>query len=120
MEHEADAELGRRFERALAEGGPEELREMVRRIAYDAEDRRFAEVCCARLARHRNALVRGDALAAFGRLAERFGHLDRRRVQRLVEIGLHAQHEYVRAQAASAADDLETHLAWRIERPGRA
>jgi hypothetical protein len=120
MPQPPDAELGRRFDRALEEGGTEDLREMVRIIVQDAEDPRFAEVCVARLARHRNALVRGDALAAFGRLAQRFGRLDRRRVQRLVENGLHAHHEYVREQAASAADDLETHLAWRLERPGRA
>ena len=120
MGPDADAELGRRFDRALEEGGTEELREVVRLIVQDARDRRFAEVCCVRLARHRNALVRGDALAGFGRLAERFGRLDRRRVQRLVEIGLHAHHEYVREQAASAADDLETHLAWQLDRPGRA
>jgi len=120
VEHEADAELGRHFDRALEEGGTEELRELVRRIVQDAEDARFAEICCVRLARHRNALVRGDALAGFGRLAQRFGRLDRRRVQRLVETGLHAHHEYVREQAASAADDLETHLDWRLDRPGRA
>lgn len=120
MERELDAELGRRFDRALEEGAPEKLRDLVRRIVQDAEDARFAEICCARLARHRNALVRGDAIAGFGRLAQRFGRLDRRRVQRLVENGLHAHHEYVREQAASAADDLETHLDWRLDRPARA
>jgi hypothetical protein len=110
-------ELRRRFERALAEDRTSELRELVQRVAFEAEDARWAEVACARLARHRNALLRGDALAAFGHLARRFGQLDRRRVQRLVEIGLHAHHEYVRERAASAADDLETYLAWRLDRP---
>ena len=68
----------------------------------------------ARVGKH---LVKGDALAGFGHLARRFGQLDRRRVQRLVEIGLHARHEYVREQAESAADDLETLLAWQLDRP---
>jgi hypothetical protein len=64
--------------------------------------------------------VRGNALAGFGHLARRFGMLDRRRVQRLIEIGLHAHHEYVRAQAESAADDVETFLSWKLARPASA
>jgi hypothetical protein len=110
-------ELRSTFERALAEDRPAALRELILRVALESDDARWAEICCARLAVHRNAHVRGDALAGFGHLARRFGHLDRRRVQRLVEIGLHAHHEYVREQAASAADDIATHLAWRFDRP---
>ncbi len=108
------------MERAIEEGETFALRDLVVRVGHEAADARWAEVVCARLAKHRNALVRGDALAALGHLARRFGSLDRRRCQRLVEIGLHAHHEYVRQQAASAADDLETYLSWRIERPGEA
>lgn len=110
-------DLRRRFERALSEDQPSVLRDLVLRVALESDDPPWAEICCARLARHRNALVRGNALAGLGHLARRFGHLDRRRVQRLVEIGLHARHEYVREQAESAADDLETYLAWRLDRP---
>jgi hypothetical protein len=36
----------------------------------------------------------------------------------LIESGLHAHNEYVREQAASAADDVDAFLAWQIERPG--
>jgi hypothetical protein len=110
-------ELRRRFERALERDDPAELSELAERIGFDADDARWAEVAAARLARHRNARVRGDALAAFGHLARRFGNLDRRRVQRLVETGLHAHHEYLRERAESAASDLETYLGWRFERP---
>jgi hypothetical protein len=112
------AELRRRFEAALERDDPAELCALVQRIAFDADDAQWAEIACARLARHRNANVRGDALAGFGHLARRFGNLDRRRVQRLVEIGLHAPNEYVRERAESAASDLETYLGWRFERPG--
>jgi hypothetical protein len=63
--------------------------------------------------------VRGNALQGLGHLARRFGQLDRRRVQRLIEIGLHARHEYVREQAESAAADAESYLGWRFERPAR-
>jgi hypothetical protein len=111
------AELRRRLEAALEHDEPIALCALLQRIAFDADDAAFAEVACARLARHRNAHVRGDALAALGHLARRFGNLDRRRVQRLVEIGLHARHEYVRERAESAASDLETYLGWRFERP---
>lgn len=107
----------RRFERALERDDPSELRGLVIEIALEAEDRAFAENCCARLARHRNADVKGHALLGFGHLARRFGQLDRRRVQRLIEVGLHAHNELVRERAESAADDAETYLAWRIERP---
>jgi hypothetical protein len=107
-------------ERAIQEGEALSLRDLVVRVGHEAEDARWAEVICVRLAKHRNAMVRGDALAALGHLARRFGSLDRRRCQRVVETALHAHHEYVREQAASAADDLETYLAWRIDRPGTA
>jgi hypothetical protein len=113
----AQEDLARRFEAALERDDPFELQELALEIAHHAGDRLWAESCCARLARHRNAHVRGNALLGFGHLARRFGMLDRRRVQRLVEIGLHAHHEYVREQAASAADDLETCLGWSFERP---
>ena len=105
------------FAAALERDDPIELQQLVVELALEAEDREWAEVCCARLARHRNANVRGNALLGFGHLARRFGRLDRRRVQRLIEIGLHAHNEYVRAQAESAAADAETFLSWSFSRP---
>ncbi|MDJ0847560.1 MAG: hypothetical protein QNK04_04160 [Myxococcota bacterium] len=105
------------FVAALERDDPIELQKLVIELALEADDREWAEVCCAQLARHRNANVRGNALLGFGHLARRFGRLDRRRVQRLIEIGLNAHNEYVRAQAQSAADDAETYLAWSFSRP---
>lgn len=109
--------LRRRFEEALERDDPLELQDLVLEVALESGERLWAECSCAELARHRNANVRGNALAAFAHLARRFGALDRNRVKRLVEIGLYAHHEYVRGQAEAAAEDLETLLDWRFDRP---
>ena len=112
-----EASLRIRTEKALERDQPLELEQLVVELALESEDRIWAECTCAQLARHRNAGVRGGALLGFGHLARRFGALDRRRVHRLVEMGLFAQNELVRERAHSAADDLETFLAWHFERP---
>lgn len=109
--------LRSRFDDALLRDDPIELQELVLEVAQESDERLWAECGCARLARHRNANVRGNALLGFAHLARRFGSLDRNRVKRLVEIGLFARHEYVREQAESAAADLETLLDWVFERP---
>jgi hypothetical protein len=107
------------FDAALERDDPFELQEMVVQIALESEDSDWAEWACARLARHRNANVRGNALQSFGHLARRFGRLDPRRARPLIENGLHAHHEYVREQAASAADDVDAFLSWRVIRPSQ-
>jgi hypothetical protein len=112
--------LRARFDDALERDDPIELQDLVLEVALESHERVWAECGCAQLARHRNANVRGNALLGFAHLARRFGCLDRNRVKRLIEIGLHARHEYVREQAESAAEDLETLLEWRFERPAEA
>lgn len=116
MAREREALLRERFEDAVERDDPIELQDLVLELALESRDRVFAECGCAQLARHRNAHVRGNAFLGFAHLARRFGELDRNRVQRLIEIGLFARHEYVRSQAESAAQDLETLLDWRFER----
>jgi len=111
--------LRKRLDTALERDAPIELQQLILDVALESEDREWAEFCCAQLARHRSANVRGNALLGLGHLARRFGQLDRNRVKRLVEIGLHAHNEYVRERAESAADDLETFLAWSFDRPAR-
>ncbi len=106
-----------RFEAALERDDPPELQRLILEVALEAQNQMWAEVCCARLTRHRNANVRGNALSGLGHVARRFGQLDRRRVHRLIEVGLHAHNEAVRAGAESAADDTETFLSWRFDRP---
>jgi hypothetical protein len=117
VDDEREAELHRSFEHALERDDPIELQRLVLDVALHSESREWAECTCADLARHRNAHVRGNALLGFGHLARRFGALDRRRVQRLVEKGLFAHHEYIREQAQSAAQDLETFLSWHFDPP---
>lgn len=112
-----EAALRSRTDAALERDDPVELERLVVEVALESNDRVWAECTCAQLSRHRSAGVRGGALLGFGHLARRFGALDRRRVHRLVELGLFAQNELVRDQAESAAEDLETFLAWRFERP---
>ena len=117
LEIRGEAELRSHTEAALERDDPVELERLVIEVALGSEDRVWAEYTCAQRARHRSAGVRGGALLGFGHLARRFGALDRRRVHRLVEIGLFAHNELIRDRAESAAEDLETFLAWRFERP---
>ena len=114
-----DAPVEERFEGALLRDDPFELQELIAEIALTSDARVWAECCCAQLTKHRNAEVRGNALRGFGHLARRFGILDPNRVRPLIENGLHARHELVRSEAESAADDVETFLAWHFDRPVR-
>jgi hypothetical protein len=104
-------------EDALERDDPIELMDLALDIALEAGEREWAQSCCIQLSRHRNAQVRGNAVAAFGHLARRFGRLDPQRVRRIVDVALHDPSEYVRSQAESAADDLATFLDWEFERP---
>jgi len=102
-------------ERTLERDDPVELMDWILEFAAESDDRELAENCCARLARHRNAMVRGNAMLGFGHLARRFGRLDVHRIKRLVDAGLYDGSEYVREQARSAAEDLRTFLAWEFD-----
>jgi hypothetical protein len=102
-------------EAALERDDPVELMDWILELAAEGGDRELAENCCARLARHRNAMVRGNAMLGFGHLARRFGRLDAQRIKRLVDSALYDGSEYVREQARSAAEDLRTFLAWEFE-----
>lgn len=113
----AELRLRQRADDAILRDDPLELEALILELALRSTQREWAESCCAQLSRHRNALVRGNALAGFAHLARRFGQLDVHRVKRRVELALWDRHEYVRAQAESAASDLETYLCWKLERP---
>jgi hypothetical protein len=104
-------------EDALLRDEPDELTDLVVDVALEASDLEWAQLCCVQLSRHRNAVVRGNAVLGLGHLARRFGQLDPQRVRRVVDRALHDRSPFVREQADSAADDLETFLSWRFERP---
>ncbi|MFQ5415621.1 MAG: hypothetical protein ACE5FL_01105 [Myxococcota bacterium] len=107
------------FEAALRRDDPFELQELILDVALESDRREWAEWACTVLARHRNATVRGNALLGFGHLARRFGFVDPKRARPLIETGLHSHHEFVRAQAESAADDVDAYLSWGVARPSR-
>jgi hypothetical protein len=109
--------LRRRVEAAFERDYPRELEDLALEIALDAREREWAQACCAELARHRNANVRGNALVGLGHLARRFGQLDPQRIKRIVSIALWDRSDYVRRQARSAAEDLATFLDWEFEEP---
>ena len=102
-------------EAAIERDDPIELMDVATRIGLEAEEREWAQSCCAQLARHRNAQVRGNAVAGLGHLARRFGRLDPNRIKRIVEIALTDRSEYVQEMARSAAEDLRTFLSWEFE-----
>jgi hypothetical protein len=115
----ADEAFRTAVEDALERDDPIELMDVAFEIALEAAEREWAQSCCIQLSRHRNAQVRGNAVAAFGHLARRFGRLDSQRVRRIVDVALHDPSDYVRGQAESAAEDLATFLDWEFERPRR-
>jgi len=108
---------GRLAEAVLERDDPIELMDWILELTGEGSDRDLGESCCVRLARHRNAMVRGNAMRGFAHLARRFGRLDVHRVKRLVDTGLHDGSDYVREQARSAAEDLKTFLDWAFDLP---
>jgi hypothetical protein len=102
-------------EAAIERDDPIELMDVATRIGLDAEEREWAQTCCVQLARHRNAQVRGNAVAGLGHLARRFGRLDPNRIKRVVAVALCDRSEYVQEMARSAADDLRTFLSWEFD-----
>jgi hypothetical protein len=108
-----------RVEDAIARDDPAELADLAFEVGLAGEPWDWAQSCCVQLARHRSAGVRASAIASFGNLARRFGHLDPGRVRRVVQIALHDPSAAVRARADDAADDLYTFLGWELDRPAR-
>ena len=82
-------------------------------VALGAEDADWATDCLIRLAAHPNTDVRGNAMIGFAHLAERFGALDRARVESTLRAGLRDAKQHVRDQAEAALDELAECLGWR-------
>lgn len=111
----AEAAFRRAAEDAIKRDDAWELAELVQQIALEAMPWEWAQSCCVQLSHHRSAEVRGNAVAGFGHLARRFGHVEPQGVRRRVEIALRDPSAYVRSQARSAALDLHTFLGWELE-----
>jgi hypothetical protein len=101
---------------AISRNEPDELSRAVLSAALYADDSQWAEDICVRFAGHDNAIVRGNAVLGFGHIARLNRSLTESRVRPLIEHALHDENTFVRGQAESAADDVESFLRWRINR----
>jgi hypothetical protein len=104
------------IESAISHDQPNELSIAALSAALYSDDAEWAENVCARLARHRNETVRGNAVLGFGHLARISGKLTESRTRQLIEAALKDESDYVRGHAESAADDVEQFLGWRLDR----
>ncbi len=107
-----DDEMKAEIEAVIAADDPEELLGVIIELALSAEDAEWAEDCCVRLAQHHDTNVRGNAVIGFAHLAERFGELDRGKVEPIIEAALADPKEYVREQAEVAKVVLSEELGW--------
>jgi len=107
-----DDEMMAEIEAVIAADDPEELLGVIIDLAMSAEDPEWAEDCCIRLARHSDTNVRGNAIVGFAHLAERFGDLDREKVEPIITAALTDPKEYVREQAEVAKTVLSESLGW--------
>jgi hypothetical protein len=105
-------EFKREIEAVIDEDDVEELLGAVIDIAMAAEDAEWAQQSLLRLADHADTTVRGNAIIGFAHLAERFGALDRERVEPILQAALRDPKEHVREQAEAALDALALTLRW--------
>jgi hypothetical protein len=105
------------IEAAIERNQPDELLTAVLSASLYSDDLKWAEGVCLRLSEHPHVNVRGNAIQGFGHLARIHGSLDLSRVLPVIQAGLQDSHEYVRAQAYSAADDVEHFLGWSVSPP---
>jgi hypothetical protein len=118
MRYEAIPEFGRDdVEKVLARGELEELRLVALAIAMHSEDPEKAEGICPHLSRHEDGIVRGNSVLGLGHVARIHRRLTECAARPVVEAALRDSDQWVRGQAASAADDIEQFLGWKLNRP---
>ena len=105
-------EFKREIEAVIEADDPEELLGVIIELAMAAQDGSWAEACCVKLAQHPDTAVRGNAIIGFAHLAERFGELDRERIEPIIKAALEDPKEYVRDQAEVAEHELRSLLEW--------
>ncbi|MCZ7571617.1 MAG: hypothetical protein M5U01_23965 [Ardenticatenaceae bacterium] len=82
--------------------------------ALYSDDPVWAMGICLRLARHSDAVVRGNAVLGLGHIARIHRQLDLELVRPVVVGALADDDEYVRGQAESAVDDIEFFLKCKL------
>lgn len=102
----------REIETVLEQDDPDELLSASIDLALGAQDAEWAENCLLRLAEHPHTDVRANAMIGFAHLAERFGALDRVRVEPILRAGLKDEKQHVRDQAEAALDEITERLGW--------
>jgi hypothetical protein len=107
------------IEAAVRRDVPEELAIAVLSAALCADDGAWAESLCERLAQHRDANVRGNAVLGLGHIARIHRRFVRPAIQGIIERAMHDREAYVRGHAESAADDVEQFLGWKVRRERR-
>ena len=100
------------IEAVLEQDDPDEVLSASIDVALGAQDAEWAESCLLRLAAHANTEVRGNAMIGFAHLAERFGALDRARIEPVLQAGLQDEKQHVRDQAEAALDEIAECLGW--------
>ena len=105
-------------EAAVSKNEPEDLAGAVISAALYSDDPDWALSICLKLSSHEHSNVRGNAILGFGHIARIHGVLNEGTVKRVIEEGLRDRSDYVRAQANSAADDVEFFLNWVVNRGG--
>ncbi len=115
MKYEDPPELTKSgVESAIQRDDEEELLSIPIAVSLYEADAEWAENICLSLSAHPDANVRGNAVPGFGHLARRFGKLNQEIVQPVIEKALNDPDDFVRSQAASAADDVVFFLKWKL------
>ncbi|HEY0256085.1 MAG TPA: hypothetical protein VGC39_01485 [Candidatus Methylacidiphilales bacterium] len=74
---------------------------------------------CINLANHADPTVRGNALQSFGHFARRFRTAHRSLVEPLIQEALKEKNKYIRESAMAAADEIDAHCTWKVDRTSK-
>jgi hypothetical protein len=105
------------IEAVLSRGDLTEIRLVALSVSLHSKDPEQAEGVCLRLARHVDGITRGNSILGLGHVARIHRRLTEIVARPVVEAALRDSDEWVRGQAASAADDIEHYLGWKLDRP---
>ena len=104
----------------MRRGDPAELLHVPVAVTLDPPDCAWAEEICLSLASHENPHVRGNAILGLGHLARTCRALALPSARAIVAAGLADPNEFVRGQAAAAAEDIQAYLGIAASGPESA